>query len=335
MLDIQPLTTRRLTPAVLSLLGIATSLPVFGWHWYSFDRLLAQPGLEQVARPQVLAGLNGLVLAAIVLDVVLVAWLWFRRHRPEPMPYIYLLVVMVQVVTYCAMGIAFGPVTSPLSSVFISALAIGLALLGRRPTVIGFVAAVVLLALSDCLVLTGLVPYAPALVPGTFQGGLPVAWWAHSQGVLFFTSLIFGLVLCDADHFKRINDTYGHQAGDLVLQDIGRLLAGGLRLPGDVAARLGGEEFALLLTDCREAEAAAVCERLRRQLAAQALGGGGASAHSPGAGRPRPRVTLSMGAVECRHGSTEAALKAADVNLYRAKSAGRDRVVMTVQEAAP
>lgn len=379
MLDIQPFKTRRLTPAVLGLLAIATSLPVFAWHWLSFAVLLDEPGFGTSARLPVLAGLNGLVLVAIVLDVALVLWLWPRRHHPEPLPRAYVMVVLVQVLTYCAIAIAFGAVTSPLNTVVISALAIGLALLGRRPTTIGFVVAVVVLMLDDWLVLAGVVPYAPAFVPGTFPGGQPVAWWAHWQDVVFFGAMIFGLglmiwlfayldrqrallealsrtdgltglanrrhfmerlaveqhrcrrynlpycvVLCDADHFKKVNDTYGHHAGDVVLKHIGQLLESGLRVPGDVAARLGGEEFALLLTDCRAAEAGVVCERLRGQLAG----------HEFEVDGHRIRVTMSLGAVECHAGSAEHALKAADVNLYRAKEAGRDHVVVTTQEPA-
>ncbi|MDF2446082.1 MAG: hypothetical protein K0S46_1318 [Moraxellaceae bacterium] len=133
----------------------------------------------------------------------------------------------------------------------------------------------------------------------------------------------FSLVLCDADHFKQVNDSHGHHTGDEVLRRLGSVLNGGLRIPADVAARLGGEEFALLLTECDEAEAARVCERLRRELKAQPFSAGG-----------RPfGVTLSMGIAAWQGGSAEALLKTADARLYAAKAGGRDRVVATLAEA--
>lgn len=367
------------TPAMLCLLTIATSLPIFAWHWLTFARLLDQPGLEQVARPAVLAGLNTFVIGAVLLDIAIAAWLWPRRSRPDPLPGLMILVALVQALTYVAMGIVYGPLTSAISTVMISALVVGLALLGQRPTLIGFVVAIVLITINDWLILCGVLPYAPALVPGTFVDGQPVAWWRQWQDFTFFAALLIGIglivplfarldrqreqlealsrtdtltrlsnrrhfmehlgierqrrdrygqgfcvVLCDADHFKRVNDTWGHQAGDEVLREMGRLLNTGLRIPGDVAARLGGEEFALLLTDCRESEARNVCERLRRQLAAVRFRGGPATFN----------VTLSMGVVECRSGDEEDALRQADLNLYRAKAEGRDRVIASVLEPA-
>lgn len=389
MLAVPSPSPRRLTPATMCLLAIATSLPVFAWHWYSFALLLARPDLAAVARPGALAALNHLLLATMVINVALVLWLWTRRHRPEPLERLRILVVLVQVTGYAGMGIVFGYLTSPHNTVFISAVAVGLALLGRRPTVIGFVFAIAVITLCDWLVMAGLVPYAPALVPGTFVNGQPVAWWAHWQDQIFYSAMIFGiglmigvfgyldrqrclletlsrtdgltglsnrrhfmerlaieqhrrarynlpycLVICDADHFKSINDTFGHHAGDEVLKHIGRLLDSGLRVPGDVAARLGGEEFGLLLTDCRLAEAIRVCERLRAQLATTELDIVGAGGDRGAENRRDIRVTLSMGVVECREGSAEQALKAADVNLYRAKSEGRDRVVSSLQDGA-
>lgn len=375
-----PTTRKGFTPAMLCLLTLATSLPIFVGHWANFALLLGQSGLEQITRPAVLAGLNAWVLGAILIDIALALWLWPRRARPEPLPRLMVLIALVQAITYVAMGIVYGPLTSPITTVMISALVIGLALLGRRPTIIGFVVAIILLTLNDWLVLGGIVPYAPALVPGTFVEGMPVLWWRQWQDFTFFSAIIFGIglivllfahldrqrlqletlsrsdsltllsnrrhfmerlgierhrrdryrqsfcvVLCDADHFKRVNDSWGHHVGDEVLRQVGRLLETGLRIPGDVAARLGGEEFALLLTDCRESEARAVCERLRRQIAAQAFEGGAERFH----------VTLSMGVVECRGGSDEDALRQADLNLYRAKAEGRDCVITSVLEVAP
>lgn len=125
------------------------------------------------------------------------------------------------------------------------------------------------------------------------------------------------LVLIDADHFKRVNDEHGHLVGDEVLQTLGRLLMACVRSPTDLAARLGGEEFALLLPDTRREQAEAVCARLREQLAR----------HQFGEGDARFKVTLSMGlsADNCVR-DAELLLKQADAQLYRAKASGRDRV---------
>ena len=80
----------------------------------------------------------------------------------------------------------------------------------------------------------------------------------------------YAVVILDLDWFKRINDTFGHRTGDLVLQDLATVLKGTLRAM-DVAARFGGEEFVILLPSASSPEAAAVAERLRRQVEAKRL----------------------------------------------------------------
>jgi diguanylate cyclase (GGDEF)-like protein len=124
------------------------------------------------------------------------------------------------------------------------------------------------------------------------------------------------LVLIDADHFKQVNDEHGHATGDEVLRALGKLLLACVRTPTDLASRLGGEEFALILPDTSCERALAVCERLRAQLAQQRFGE---------AERPL-QVTLSMGVVPCQGPDAEAILRRADRQLYRAKTSGRDRV---------
>ena len=131
------------------------------------------------------------------------------------------------------------------------------------------------------------------------------------------------LCLFDADHFKNINDHYGHVAGDHVLSAMAAAARGALRA-SDVLGRLGGEEFAMLLPDTDLAGALLVAERVRAAVAATVVQGGEVrGADAPGA----IRVTISIGVAE-RQGdeSVEALLKRADRALYAAKDSGRDRV---------
>jgi diguanylate cyclase (GGDEF)-like protein len=122
------------------------------------------------------------------------------------------------------------------------------------------------------------------------------------------------LGMMDLDHFKAINDDFGHDAGDAVLRTVGALLNDNLR-PYDVAARLGGEEFVFLLSACDLAQGTTVAERLRGVLARTRI---------EGVSRP---VTMSIGVTPLRpREGLEAALRRADSALYDAKQAGRDRV---------
>lgn len=132
------------------------------------------------------------------------------------------------------------------------------------------------------------------------------------------------LALCDADHFKAVNDTYGHPVGDEVLVKIGELLTQ-IRRPVDTVGRLGGEEFALVLPDCNRHQAAQVCERLRLLLQDHVFDVEG----------QQLRVTISIGVVECRHHTVEQLLQAADQHLYAAKAQGRNRVVDSIHELEP
>ncbi|WP_175547011.1 GGDEF domain-containing protein [Modicisalibacter ilicicola] len=125
------------------------------------------------------------------------------------------------------------------------------------------------------------------------------------------------LLLLDADHFKQINDTYGHSAGDKVLRHIAQLLQRTLR-EGDSIGRVGGEEFLILLPDTSCDEALSVASRLRDQLVAQPC---------PLGKRTLP-VTLSMGlALSYEDKALQGVIDLADRRLYVAKSAGRDQLV--------
>jgi diguanylate cyclase (GGDEF)-like protein len=124
------------------------------------------------------------------------------------------------------------------------------------------------------------------------------------------------LILADLDHFKRINDTFGHAAGDQVLRAFGGLLAGRLR-GSDHVGRLGGEEFLMVLPETTAAMALSLAEELRRNLEREPL---------EVLGRPL-NPTCSLGVAELKPGDPDggALLARADAALYRAKAGGRNR----------
>lgn len=129
-------------------------------------------------------------------------------------------------------------------------------------------------------------------------------------------STCFSLILCDIDHFKGINDSYGHPFGDQVICQIASQLDSIVR-SGDLAARIGGEEFALLLEDADGKGASEVAERVRRKVENLVLK----------CNREQVQVTLSLGiAVFPTHSSLSSELiVCSDQALYRAKQGGRNR----------
>jgi diguanylate cyclase (GGDEF)-like protein len=131
-----------------------------------------------------------------------------------------------------------------------------------------------------------------------------------------------GLIVGDVDHFKRINDTFGHAAGDVVLREIAELLRGQLRA-FDLAYRLGGEEFLVLLPGGGLESAGELAERLREAVAAHPLG-------------PGVCVSMSLGVCASVRGERfdyQAVFARADAAMYEAKRRGRDRVCIAGAQA--
>jgi len=133
------------------------------------------------------------------------------------------------------------------------------------------------------------------------------------------------IILADIDHFKRVNDTLGHAAGDEVLKEVARRLKADLR-PYDVVGRYGGEEFLLILPGCNLPNGSRRADDIRKLVAGKSI--------------PTPAgetsVTISLGVTSTGHGrycTPAEFLHEADVSLYAAKKSGRNRVEAFVSEA--
>jgi two-component system, cell cycle response regulator len=132
------------------------------------------------------------------------------------------------------------------------------------------------------------------------------------------------LMCLDLDHFKSVNDHFGHGAGDQVLRAAARAVRAAVR-GIDIVGRTGGEEFTVVLPDCSESQALRLAERVRAEVASAVF------EFTPLAGGPRlrHRQTTCIGVAELQPGMADAPvlMKAADERLYAAKRAGRDRVM--------
>jgi diguanylate cyclase (GGDEF)-like protein len=129
------------------------------------------------------------------------------------------------------------------------------------------------------------------------------------------------LLALDIDHFKRVNDTHGHASGDLVLKAVAKVLLECVR-PMDLVARVGGEEFAIVMPNCPAAFGEAVAERVRRRVEAMPLNIGLAQ---------QIHVSVSIGgafAPQWVRSSPALWIERADIQLYRAKAQGRNRVCL-------
>ncbi len=139
------------------------------------------------------------------------------------------------------------------------------------------------------------------------------------------------ILLVDVDHFKHVNDRYGHAAGDEVLKGLTHEIGLSLRRQTDWCARLGGEEFVVVLEDTELGEACACAERIRRSIADHPFGSTGDPV----------RVTVSIGVSGVEHLPDEAVaeplalLALADRNLFASKAAGRNRVTWSNPNDAP
>ncbi len=145
-------------------------------------------------------------------------------------------------------------------------------------------------------------------------------FWTRLQGALRRGSIEHvetSLCLFDIDHFKEINDRFGHNAGDEVLEEVGNIVRAELR-SNDIPGRMGGDEFCFALPGTDENEAARVAERIRARLSTLAFGMDTGSTFS---------VTATFGVAQSQHdGDAKHLMEAADRALYRAKSSGRNRV---------
>lgn len=136
------------------------------------------------------------------------------------------------------------------------------------------------------------------------------------------------VLLCDVDHFKQINDRYGHLMGDAVLREIAARLAASVR-PGDLVGRYGGEEFLVLLRDCGEQDVQQSADRIRLSVCSYPIA----------VGSEQLPLSVSVGAMPIEHCVSgydiQTVLGQVDSALYQAKARGRNQVVVSAHGGTP
>ncbi len=133
--------------------------------------------------------------------------------------------------------------------------------------------------------------------------------------------------MIDSDHFKLYNDTFGHQAGDRLLTQIGQAISGSLKRPGDLGARYGGDEFTVLLPASRLEDAAAVAQQIRHAFVTACYAEGISARYS--------RLSIGVASlVPTSAGHMRDLVATADEALYRAKELGRNRTELQTQPPA-
>ncbi len=148
-----------------------------------------------------------------------------------------------------------------------------------------------------------------------FDQSLNLSLKKHSR-----SQLPMSLLLIDIDYFKKINDSYGHATGDQVIIELANQLRMIFRRETDLVARIGGEEFAIILDNCAEEYASYIAETMRKKVKANTIKHDSASLS----------ITVSVGVFTCTPKATtelETIYKLADKNLYTAKRSGRDKVI--------
>ncbi len=132
-----------------------------------------------------------------------------------------------------------------------------------------------------------------------------------------------GILMCDLDYFKSVNDKYGHDAGDIILKETARLLASNVR-KSDIVVRFGGEEFLILLVDVKEGESVKIAEKLRKIIETNDF--------KIPQGVIKRTISIGVSEFPVDTSAIWEAIKYADVALYKAKELGRNRVVRFKKE---
>jgi two-component system cell cycle response regulator len=233
-----------------------------------------------------------------------------RRYRPEPYTYVLLLTAKdakESVVEGLESG-ADDYLTKPFHPQELKArLRVGLRLLELEDTLVQARESMRFRATHDALT-------------GVWNRGAILEMLDREISRSMREGLSLGVLIGDLDHFKAVNDTHGHLAGDSVLREITRRIQSAVR-PYDAVGRYGGEEFLILLPGCIRAEAADKAEQFRTAII-----------HTPIETPAGPlRITMSFGGVAIANWTQDTAnqiLQTADAALYRAKLEGRNRAVM-------
>lgn len=322
-------------------------------HLSRATRLVDTPGVSTVSVWLVGAVLTLPLAAVLVVSAVLHTHDLLRGPRREPRPGRVLASVAGATLAWWVSTVTGGVLAAVLAGLLYLAATDGVSLVRRRPMAgdaVSCAALGVLLGLSaqfsPFAALFVLVPvaylhraargralrYAAAHDPKTRLWN-HAAWQALSSAALASprTRARSAVLMVDLDHFKRLNDTYGHHAGDDVLASVAHVLQTTTRR-NDIVARFGGEEFSILLPGVTEQEACQAAERIRDQIAALTV----ITTNLHGRPTTITDVTASIGVATTDHAarSVDDLLVNADRWLYQAKERGRNRVCGPVLAAA-